>query len=134
MSAETKKMSPVAFVVNLVMSALFFPALTLLLAGNWRWTEGWLFALWFVAMLEFNIIYLYWKDPALLAERTKAAGDHHGRLWLREASVVSWVCADDVWCAVPGRLQATRPSRSAPARAFGGGVTGRARACPRARP
>jgi len=81
MSAETKKMSPVAFVVNLVMSALFFPALTLLLAGNWRWMEGWLFALWFVAMLEFNIIYLYWKDPALLAERTKAPGSGNQKLW-----------------------------------------------------
>ena len=81
MSAGTKKMSPVAFVVNLVMSALFFPALTLLLAGNWRWMEGWLFALWFVAMLEFNIIYVYLKDPALLAERTKAPGSGNQKLW-----------------------------------------------------
>lgn len=81
MSAETKKMSPVAFVVNLVMSALFFPALTLLLAGNWRWMEGWLFALWFVAMLEFNLIYVYWKDPALLAERTKAPGSGNQKPW-----------------------------------------------------
>jgi protein-S-isoprenylcysteine O-methyltransferase Ste14 len=81
MSAETKKMSPVAFVVNLVMSALFFPALTLLLAGNWRWIEGWLFALWFVAMLEFNIIYVYFKDPALLAERTKAPGSGNQKPW-----------------------------------------------------
>ena len=81
MSAKTKKMSPVAFAVNLVMSALFFPALTLLLAGNWRWMEGWLFALWFVAMLEFNIIYLYRKDPALLAERTKAPGSGNQKLW-----------------------------------------------------
>jgi protein-S-isoprenylcysteine O-methyltransferase Ste14 len=74
-------MSPVAFVANLVMSALFFPALTLLLAGNWRWMEGWLFALWFVAMLEFNIIYVYLKDPALLAERTKAPGSGNQKLW-----------------------------------------------------
>jgi protein-S-isoprenylcysteine O-methyltransferase Ste14 len=81
MSAETKKMSPAAFGVNLVMSALFFPALTLFLAGNWRWMEGWLFALWFVAMLEFNIIYLYWKDPALLAERTKAPGSGNQKPW-----------------------------------------------------
>jgi protein-S-isoprenylcysteine O-methyltransferase Ste14 len=81
MSAETKKMSPGAFVANLVMSALFFPALTLLLAGNWRWLEGWLFALWFVAMLEFNIIYVYWKDPALLAERTKAPGSGNQKPW-----------------------------------------------------
>lgn len=70
-----------ALIVNVVMSALFFPSLILFLAGNWRWVEGWLFALWFVAMLEFNIIYLYWKDPALLAERTKAPGTGNQQSW-----------------------------------------------------
>lgn len=74
-------MSPTALIVNVVMSALFFPSLILFLAGNWRWVEGWLFALWFVAMLEFNIIYLYWKDPALLAERTKAPGTGNQQSW-----------------------------------------------------
>jgi len=74
-------MSPTALIVNVVMSALFFPSLMLFLAGNWRWVEGWLFALWFVAMLEFNIIYLYWKDPALLAERTKAPGTGNQQSW-----------------------------------------------------
>lgn len=83
MPAASKKMSPLAFGVNVVLSALFFPALTLLLAGNWRWTEGWLFALWFVAMLEFNLIYLYWKDPALLAERTQAPGSGNQQAWDR---------------------------------------------------
>lgn len=67
-SAESKKMSPAALLLNVVMTALFFPAVTLLLAGSWRWVEGWVFALWFVVMILFNISYLYWKNPALLAE------------------------------------------------------------------
>src|SRR5690349_3388889 len=81
MAAESKKMSPAAFVVNLLLSTLFCPALTLLLAGDWRWVEGWLFALWFVVMIDFNLIYLYWKDPALLAERTKAPGSDNQKSW-----------------------------------------------------
>jgi protein-S-isoprenylcysteine O-methyltransferase Ste14 len=81
MTAESKKMSPVAFVLNLVVSALFFPALILLLAGNWRWVEGWIFALWFDVMLLFNIIYLYWKDPALLTERAKVTGSSNQKSW-----------------------------------------------------
>lgn len=81
MAVASKKMSPGAFVLNLLLSALFFPALTLLLAGNWRWLEGWIFALWFDVMLLFNIIYLYWKDPALLTERTKAPGSDNQKPW-----------------------------------------------------
>src|SRR5512135_1293930 len=81
MTAEHKKMSPVAFGLNVLMTALFFPAVTLLLAGNWRWVEGWIVALWFVVMILFNIIYLYWKDPALLTERTKAPGSENQKSW-----------------------------------------------------
>ena len=81
MAAESKKMSPVAFLLNLLMTALFFPAVILLLAGNWRWVEGWLFALWIVVMIDFNVIYLYWKDPALLTERTKAPGSENQKSW-----------------------------------------------------
>jgi protein-S-isoprenylcysteine O-methyltransferase Ste14 len=81
MTTTSKKMSPVAFIINFVLSAIFFPALILLLAGNWNWLEGWVFALWFVAMLEFNIIYLYWKDPALLSERTKAPASGNQQSW-----------------------------------------------------
>ncbi len=80
-TAERKKMSPGAFALNLIGTALFFPALTLLLAGNWRWLEGWLFALWFVVMIVFNLSYLYWNDPALLSERTKAPGSDNQKSW-----------------------------------------------------
>ena len=81
MTAENKKMSPIALVLNGVLTALFFPVLTLLLAGNWRWVEGWVFGLWMVVMILFSMIYLYWKDPALLAERTKRLGSENQKTW-----------------------------------------------------
>jgi protein-S-isoprenylcysteine O-methyltransferase Ste14 len=71
MTEERKKMSPVSLVVNVIMTTLFFPALILLLAGNWRWVEGWILSLWIVAMILITTIYLYFKDPALLAERAR---------------------------------------------------------------
>lgn len=81
MNTANKGMSAIAFVLNVLLTVLFFPALTLLLAGNWRWVEGWLFALWFVVMIDFSLIYLYWKDPALLAERTQAPGSANQKAW-----------------------------------------------------
>ncbi len=81
MTAEHKKFSIVSLVVNIVMTSLFFPAITLLLAGTWRWVEGWLFSLWIVSMILFNMIYLYLKDPALLAERTKRPGSENQKTW-----------------------------------------------------
>lgn len=69
-----KKFSLVSLILNLVATSLFFPALILLLAGNGRWVEGWIFSLWMAAMIVFNMTYLYFKDPALLAERTKRPG------------------------------------------------------------
>ena len=81
MTTERKRMSLAALLLNVLGTLVFFPALTLLLAGNWRWVEGWIFALWFVVMIGFNITYLYWKDPALLSERTKAPGSDNQKSW-----------------------------------------------------
>jgi protein-S-isoprenylcysteine O-methyltransferase Ste14 len=81
MTAESKKMSPVALVLNVIMTTLFFPALMLILGGNWRWVEGWIFGLWMVVMILFSTIYLYFKDPALLTERTKRPGSVNQKAW-----------------------------------------------------
>jgi len=71
MTVERKKMSPVSLIVNVIMTTVFFPAVILLLGGNVRWVEGWIFSLWIVAMILITTIYLYFKDPALLAERAR---------------------------------------------------------------
>jgi protein-S-isoprenylcysteine O-methyltransferase Ste14 len=88
MASEGKKLSPVALVANIVATSLFFPALILLLAGNWRWIEGWLLAAWFVVMILFNMSYLYWKDPGLLAERTRRPGSENQKSWDKYLLVV----------------------------------------------
>jgi protein-S-isoprenylcysteine O-methyltransferase Ste14 len=51
-----------------------WPTLMFLVAGNGRWVEGWLFAGWFLALCATVIVWLYRKDPALLAERYRQPG------------------------------------------------------------
>ncbi|HEV8428587.1 MAG TPA: isoprenylcysteine carboxylmethyltransferase family protein [Pyrinomonadaceae bacterium] len=46
-----------------------FPVILFLLAGDWRWTEGWLFSALFILMCYAPLLYLYFYDPALLKER-----------------------------------------------------------------
>jgi hypothetical protein len=46
-------------------------ALLLWLSGDWRWEEGWIFGVWFVAFIGACFLWLYYKDPALLAERLR---------------------------------------------------------------
>ena len=60
---------------------LIFPALLLFLAGNWLWPEGLIFSAWFIALCFTAIIYLYIKDPALLAERYKPPGSKGQKKW-----------------------------------------------------
>lgn len=99
MIQETKKMSVVVFVANVVATTLFFPAFIMLLAGNWRWVEGWILATWLVVMILFNMGYLYWKDPALLAERTKRPGSENQKPWDRYVSILILTIAL-VWLVV----------------------------------
>ena len=39
------------------------------LAGDWRWTEGWVYSVIFLLMSFGTLLYLYFYDPALLKER-----------------------------------------------------------------
>ena len=48
---------------------LFFPIILFFLAGNWRWTEGWVYSVIFLLMSFGTLLYLYFHDPALLKER-----------------------------------------------------------------
>jgi protein-S-isoprenylcysteine O-methyltransferase Ste14 len=65
--------SPLKLVLTLSY-LLFWPVLILILAGDWRWQEGWIFIVWFVAMCSSTIVWLYRNDPALLAERYRKPG------------------------------------------------------------
>ncbi len=81
MTEERKQMSLMAVVLNVVVTAVFFPALMLLRGGNWRWVEGWILGLWVAVMIDFNVIYLYSKDPALLAERASSPSAGNQKAW-----------------------------------------------------
>jgi len=48
---------------------MIFPLALVLLAGDWRWTEAWIFSIIFCLMSFTIVVYLYVKDPALLNER-----------------------------------------------------------------
>ena len=62
---------------------LVWPALVLLLSGDWRWPEGWIFAGWFVALCVTCIGWLSRNDPGLLAERFRKPGSGGQRGWDR---------------------------------------------------
>ena len=53
---------------------LGLPALVLWLSGNWRWVEGWIFGVLYSTVMAATLLWLYYKDPALLAERFRRPG------------------------------------------------------------
>ena len=81
MEKANNKMTVGRFIFSSIITILIFPAVILFLSGNWLWLEGWIFSLWFDAMVLSNMTYLYWKDPALLAERSKAPGSDNQKQW-----------------------------------------------------
>jgi protein-S-isoprenylcysteine O-methyltransferase Ste14 len=78
---------------------LIFPALILLLSGDWLWVEGWVFNIWFLALCATTIIYLYRQDPALLAERYRQPGTANQRRWDRYI-VYGLVLGFILWIAI----------------------------------
>ncbi len=76
-----KTYSAAQFVVMCIVTAIVFPGVTLLLAGDWGWVEGWIFGLWFDAMMLSILIYTYLYDPALLAERSQLPGAGNQKRW-----------------------------------------------------
>jgi len=44
------------------------------LSGDWRWVEGWILGVWLAVFIAGSGFRLYYKDPALLAERMRMPG------------------------------------------------------------
>jgi protein-S-isoprenylcysteine O-methyltransferase Ste14 len=53
---------------------LFWPALMMVLAGDRRWLPGWIVGGWLVAVGASTIAWLAYRDPGLLAERSRMPG------------------------------------------------------------
>ncbi len=71
---------------RMIFAALYilaFPSLLLFLSGDWLWTEGWIWSLWFLTLSFGCVLYLYRKDPGLLAERFKKPGTGNQKKWDR---------------------------------------------------
>src|SRR4051812_26241100 len=66
-------MSPLKLIGTAVYLA-FWPALVLVLGGDWHWRAGWIFGGWFLWTCVSTVAWLYRKDPALLAERYRRPG------------------------------------------------------------
>lgn len=80
MAAQKNEVSKGMFIFS-VIYILMFPVLLLILAGDWFWIQGWLFNIWFIALGFSTIIYLYFKDPGLLAERFRRPGTGGEKGW-----------------------------------------------------
>jgi len=95
--------------LGLVLTALYllaWPVVILFLAGNWRWREGWIFGVWFLAVCVSSLAWLYRHDPALLAERYRLPGS--GGQSHRDAIIVSFLVVGFVLWIVLMPLDAAR--------------------------
>jgi len=99
MATENKKITVGRFIFNSLITILIFPAVILFLSGNWLWLEGWIFSLWFDAMVLSNYVYLYLHDPALLAERSKMPGSDNQKQWDKYLVIVIYLMAI-VWLII----------------------------------
>ncbi len=80
MAAQKNEVSKAMFIFSIVY-ILIFPILLLILAGDWFWIQGWLFNIWFIVLGFSTVIYLYFKDPGLLAERFRRPGTGGEKGW-----------------------------------------------------
>ena len=67
--------------VSAFLFTLIFPGLILVLSGDLLWPAGWVFSFWFILLCFSTILYLYRKDPALLAERYRKPGAGNQEGW-----------------------------------------------------
>jgi len=76
---------------------LIFPALLLFLSNDWFWVEGWIFSAWYSVLCFTTILYLYYKNPGLLAERYRKPGTANQEGWDKYvvyglmAGFISWI-------------------------------------------
>lgn len=98
MANEHPGITPIKLVLTFIY-VLIFPVLLLLLSGDWLWLEGWLFSIWYAALCFAAILYLYRKDPALLAERYKKPGSGNQKGWDKYV-VIGLVLGFTAWIVI----------------------------------
>lgn len=82
---------PVSRLIYSFIYLAFFPVILFLLAGDWRWFEGWLFSGIFVGGSFATLFYLYFNDPALLNERYGSPVQKEQKTWDKVLLVLFFV-------------------------------------------
>lgn len=67
--------------IGALFQLLLFPVILFGLAGDLRWTEGWVFSIIFLAMCYGTLVYLYFHDPDLLKERFGSPFQESQKRW-----------------------------------------------------
>lgn len=81
MATQRNRVTLGKFILMTAATVIFIPLIIMLASGNWSWVEGWLLSLWFDIMMLSYLIYLFIKNPALLAERIKRPGSDDQKTW-----------------------------------------------------
>jgi protein-S-isoprenylcysteine O-methyltransferase Ste14 len=82
---------PISRLIYSFIYLAFFPLMLFLLAGDWRWFEGWLFSAIFVSGSFATLLYLYFTDPALLKERYGSPVQKEQKSWDKVLLVLFFV-------------------------------------------
>lgn len=82
---------PVSRLISSTIYLALFGLILLLLAGDWRWFEGWLFSAIFVGGSFATLLYLYYNDPALLNERYGSPLQKEQKTWDKVLLVLFFV-------------------------------------------
>lgn len=80
MTSKNNKIALNKIISSIVFIMLYIPLL-LFLSGDWKWVQGWIFIIWFSIFSLTSVLYLYYKDPALLEERFKAIESENNKGW-----------------------------------------------------
>ena len=122
-TTKSKTTFPLARLLYSFIYLLFFPLLLLLLAGDARWIEGWIFSAIFVLGSCATLLYLYFTDPELLNERYGSPVQKEQKSWDKvlllvfflefllwfalmplDAKRFGWTPAFPLWARVTGAL------------------------------
>src|SRR6059058_4618202 len=72
---------PTKELISFLIFISFWPTLVFFISGDWLWPECWIFCGWIVLTMGTIALYLYFKEPALLAERFRKNGSGNQKTW-----------------------------------------------------